>query len=125
MSAMGSAVEFYDKLLAAEDDRSRARVIAEGFERLEERYPEVRELVTQTHLSETERRLQKEIEQIRREIEEIRRETEQIRRGTVETEGRLRLEIEQVRSSILRWLVGLMAGQTAVILAAIFAMVQA
>ena len=118
MSAMGSAVEFYDKLLAAEDDRSRARVIAEGFERLEERYPEVRELVTQTHLSETERRLQKEIEQIRREIE-------QIRRGTVETEGRLRLEIEQVRSSILRWLVGLMAGQTAVILAAIFAMVQA
>ena len=95
MSAMGSAVEFYDKLLAAEDDRARARVIAEGFERLEERYPEVKEPATQTHLSETELRLQKEIAEVR-------------------------LEVERVRSSVVRWLVGLLAGQTAVIVTALF-----
>ncbi|MGM0476585.1 MAG: hypothetical protein ACQERR_05265 [Pseudomonadota bacterium] len=104
---MGSAVEFYDKLLAAEDDRARARVIAEGFERLEERYPEVKELATQTHLSETELRLRKEIIEVE---------------GRLQREiGEVRLEVERVRSSVLRWLVGLMAGQTAVIVTALFA----
>ncbi|MBK5937533.1 hypothetical protein [Halorhodospira halophila] len=94
---MTSVVELYEQLASAPDDKTRARLIAEVFERMEERYPEVKDpevkdLATQTHLRETELRLQK--------------------------------EIEQLRSSVLRWLVGLLAGQTAVILAAIFAIAR-
>ena len=89
---MTSVVELYEQLASAPDDKTRARLIAEAFERMEERYPEVKDLATQTHLRETELRLQK--------------------------------EIEQLRSSVLRWLAGLLAGQTAVIVAAIFAIAR-
>lgn len=111
---MTSVVEFYEQLASAPDDKTRARLIAEAFERMEERYPEVKELATQSGMRETELRLQKEI---------------------VEAEGRLRLEIEQLRadliermeqmrSGILRWVVGLLAGQTLVLLAAVFAIAR-
>jgi len=68
---MTSVVELYEALTSAEDDRARAKVIAEAFERLEDRYPHLPELVTQGHLRETELRLQKEIEQVRLEIGEV------------------------------------------------------
>ncbi|ABM61470.1 hypothetical protein [Halorhodospira halophila] len=97
---MTSVVELYEQLASAPDDKTRARLIAEAFERMEERYPEVKDLATQTHLRETELRLQKEIEQLR---------------------GDLTREIKQLRSGVVRWVVGLLAGQTAVILAAFFA----
>jgi chromosome segregation ATPase len=90
---MTSVVELYEALTSAEDDRARAKVIAEAFERLEDRYPHLPELATQGHLRETELRLQKEIEQVRLEIEQVRGEIR-------ETEGRLQLEIEQVRGDI-------------------------
>jgi hypothetical protein len=76
---MTSSVALYEALTSATDDRARARVIAEAFERLEERYPHLPDLATQAHLRETELRLQKEIEVVRREIEGVRREIEQIR----------------------------------------------
>jgi chromosome segregation ATPase len=141
---MTSPIQLYEALTSAPDDKTRARIIAEAFERMEERYPEVKDLATRTALSETELRLQKEIEEVRKEIAEV--------------EGRLRLEIEEVRkemagihkdiaglhkeiagihseiadvrvvvaetkASILRWVAGLLAGQTAVIIAALFAIV--
>ena len=65
---MTSSVALYEALTTATDDRTRARVIAEAFERLEERYPHLPDMVTQGHLRETELRLQKEIEQVRGEI---------------------------------------------------------
>ena len=107
---MTSVVELYEALTSAEDDRARARVIAEAFERLEDRYPHLPELATQGHLRETELRLQKEIEQVRGEVEKARGETREI-------EGRLRLELEKVRgeiaeakAGIIRWTVGWTAG---------------
>jgi hypothetical protein len=106
---MPSAIELYEQLSTAPDEKTRARLIAEAFERMEERYPEVKDLATQSGMRETELRLQKEIETVRREI--------------VEAEGRLVKEIEQVRASTLRWLVSLLVGQTAVILAALFALI--
>ena len=51
---MGTVVELYEALASAPDDRARARLIAEAFERLEERYPHLPDLVTQRHLRETE-----------------------------------------------------------------------
>ena len=159
---MTSAVAFYEQLSSAPDDKTRARLIAEAFERMEERYPEVRDLATQAALTETalqlkkeiieaEGRLQIEIEQLRgeigrdieqlrgelnrdieqlrgaigRDIEQLRgefnREIEQLRVEQRDSEGRLSKEIEQMRSSGLRWVVGLLSGQTLVIITALFA----
>ncbi|MDZ7750200.1 MAG: hypothetical protein U5S82_00735 [Gammaproteobacteria bacterium] len=129
---MTSPIQLYEALTSAPDDKTRARIIAEAFERMEERYPEVKDLATRTALSETELRLQKEIEITRKEIVEaegrLRVEIEQVRKEIAGVEGRLRLEIEQVRTgiaesraSIVRWVVSLLAGQTVVLIAALFA----
>jgi hypothetical protein len=47
LTDMNSAVQLYEALTSAPDDRTRARLIAEAFERLEERYPHLQDLVTQ------------------------------------------------------------------------------
>ncbi len=65
---MTSSVALYEALTTAPDDRTRARVIAEAFERMEERYPHLRDLATQGHVRESELRLQREIEQVRAEL---------------------------------------------------------
>jgi hypothetical protein len=96
-----SVVQLYEALASAPDDRARARVIAEAFERLEERYPHLPDLVTQGHLRETELRLQKEIEQLRGDltlrIEHLR--------------GEMKADIERSRNSLLLWLIPLMFAQ--------------
>ena len=140
---MTSSVALYEALTAAPDDRTRARVIAEAFERLEERDLHLPDLATQSHVRESELRLQKEIEQVRADlkadIEQIRAElkanVEQIRAELHQSELRLQKEIEQVRSDLkldierlrtelartkvdlLKWIVPLMLGQVALIAA--------
>ncbi len=125
---MSSSVALYEALTNAPDERARARVIAEAFERFEERYPHLPELATQSHVRESELRLQKEIEQVRAElkhdIEQLRAEVEQGRGALRETELRLLKEIEQVRSEtvrtkvdLLKWIVPLMFAQIAAIAA--------
>ena len=96
-----SVLDLYDKLRTAPNDEARARIIAEAFEALEERYPHLADMATRTHLGETELRLIKEIEQVRadltKEIEQVRadltKEIEQVRAD-------LTKEIEQVRSDL-------------------------
>ena len=125
---MTSSVALYEALTSAPDDRTRARVIAEAFERLEERYPHLPDLATQGHVRESELRLQKEIEQVRAELREselrLQKEIEQVRAELRESELRLQKEIEQVRAEIarakvdmLKWIVPLMVGQVVVIAA--------
>jgi vacuolar-type H+-ATPase subunit I/STV1 len=143
---MNSAVALYEALTSAPDDRTRARLIAEAFERLEERYPHLPDLATQGHVREAELRLQKETEQIRgdiktveltlqKEIEEIRgdiktveltlrKEIEEVRGDIKAVELTLQKEIEQVRveiartkNDLLKWLVPLMFGQVLAIAA--------
>jgi len=63
---MGSVVELYEALASAPDER--ARLIGAAFERLEERYPHLPDLVTLQKLGEMELRLRKAIEQIRRDL---------------------------------------------------------
>ena len=138
---MGTVVELYEALASAPDDRARARLIAEAFERLDERYPHLADLATRQHLRETELRLVKEIEQLRGEvktdieqlrgevktdIEQLRGETkteiEQLRGEIREVELRLQKEIVQVRAdltlqiersrnTLLMWLIPLMFAQ--------------
>ncbi|MBK8639404.1 MAG: DUF1640 domain-containing protein [Chromatiaceae bacterium] len=98
---MGTVVELYEALASAPDERARARLIAEAFERLEERYPHLPDLVTQQDLRETELRLLKEIEQLRG---EVKTDIEQLR-GEVKTEieqlrGEVKTDIEQLRGDI-------------------------
>ena len=104
---MSSVVELYEALSTAPADRTRARVIAEAFERLEDRYPHLPELATQGHVRESELRLQKEIEQVRA---DLRVEIEQLR-------SELKLDIERVKSDLLKWLIPLMFAQVAAIAA--------
>jgi uncharacterized protein YjbJ (UPF0337 family) len=109
---MGSVVELYEALASAPDERARARVIADAFERLEERYPHLPDLVTNQQLRETELRLQKEIEQVRADLRvrieqlrgEVKIEIEQLR-GEVKTQieqlrGEVKTEIEQLRGEV-------------------------
>ncbi|WP_373508137.1 DUF1640 domain-containing protein [Thiocapsa sp.] len=120
---MSSVVELYEALASAPDERARARVIAEAFERLEERYPHLPELVTQGHLRESELRLTREIEQLRADLTirieqlrgEIKTEIEQLR-GEVKTEiqqlrGEMTTAIERSRNTLLLWLIPLMFAQ--------------
>ena len=105
---MSAALRLYEQLTEAKDDKTRARLIAEAFDELEARFPQLTDLATQGHLRESELRLRKEIELVRAELRE--------------TELRLQKEIEQIRADIarakvdiLKWIVPLMVGQVAVI----------
>jgi hypothetical protein len=116
-----SSVALYEALTTAPDDRTRARVIAEAFERLEERYPHLPELATQAHVRESELRLQKEIEQVRAEIEQVRAGIEQVRaelkRDIEQVRADLKLEIARSRNDLLKWLFPMLLAQVGVIAA--------
>ena len=117
-SPMASVVELYEALASAPDDRARARVIAEAFERLEERHPHLPDLVTQHHLRETELRLQREIEQVRADLTLA---IEQLR-GEVQTQieqlrGEVKADIERSRNTLLAWLIPMMFAQVGAIAA--------
>jgi hypothetical protein len=141
---MPSAIQLYDKLLAAPDDKTRARLIAEAFERLEERYPPIADLATQASVKETELRLLKEIETVRKEMREmegkLRLEIEGVRKEIREVESGLRLEIEGMRkemremegklrietvrkeiavlkTDLIKWIIGLLIAQTGILIA--------
>jgi len=118
---MISSVALYEALTTAPDDRARARVIAEAFERLEERYPHLPELATQAHVRESELRLQKEIEQVRAEIEQVRAGIEQVRaelkRDIEQVRADLKLEIARSRNDLLKWLFPMLLAQVGVIAA--------
>ncbi|QGU33901.1 DUF1640 domain-containing protein [Thermochromatium tepidum] len=115
---MTSVVELYEALSTAPDDRTRARVIAEAFERVEDRYPHLPELATQGHVRESELRLQREIEQVQAnlklEIEQLRSE---LKRDIEQLRAELKLDIAQVKIDLLKWLVPLMFAQVAAIAA--------
>ncbi|MBN2886965.1 MAG: DUF1640 domain-containing protein [Chromatiaceae bacterium] len=125
---MRSTIALYEALSSAPDERARAKIIAEAFEQLEERYPHLSELATQGHVRESELRLQKDIEQVRAELREselrLQKEIEQVRAELRESELRLLKEIEGVRKEVatvkvdlLKWMVPLMLGQVALIAA--------
>ncbi len=101
-----SVIDLYEQLASAPDDKARARIIAQAFEALAERYPNLAEAATRTDLSETELRLAKEIEQVRLQTEQVRadltKEIEQVRGEIKETELKLTREIEQVRADLTK-----------------------
>jgi len=123
-----SVIDVYEQLLSAPDDKTRARIIATAFERLEDRYPELKDLATATGVRETELRLLKEIEKIRQETQQIRadmhkfeqqvradmhqseqqiradmhKSEQQIQANMHAMEQQIRKEIEQIRADVLQ-----------------------
>jgi seryl-tRNA synthetase len=99
-----SVIDVYEQLLSAPDDKTRARIIATAFERLEDRYPELKDLATATGVRETELRLLKEIEQIRQETQQIRADMhkfeQQVQANMHAMEQQIRKEIEQIRADM-------------------------
>ena len=94
---MSVALRVFERLTETGEDPARAKVIAEGFEQLEEQHPGLQGLATQSRISETELRLHKEI----REVEAtLRRDIESVRLEIREVEAGLRREIESVRLEI-------------------------
>jgi len=109
---MGSVVELYEALASAPDERARARLIAAAFERLEERYPHLPDLVTHQQLRETELRLQKEIEQVRADLSlQIERLRGEVKTDIEQLRGEVTTAIERSRNSLLMWLIPLMFAQ--------------
>jgi hypothetical protein len=118
-----SVIELYERLRKAPDDEARARIIAEAFEQLEDRYPEIKDLATAGGLRESELRLQKEIEQVRADltqrIEQVRadltQQIEQVRADLTQRIEQVRadlsVQMERMRYSLLRWIFTLLATQ--------------
>ena len=110
---MGMALRIYEQLTEAGEDRARAKVIADGFEQLEQRTAPLQDVATQGHLRETELRLQKEIETVRLEIREcelrLQKEIEDVRleiQGVpLEMKG-VEAQGEKNRADLVRWVVG-------------------
>ncbi len=101
---MSVALRLFDQLTDAGEDRQRARLIAQAFEELEDRYPELKDIATQGYVRESELRLLKEIEAVRLEIKQVeaglRKEIEAVRLEIKQVEAGLRKEIEAVRLEI-------------------------
>jgi len=68
---MGAALDLYAKLADTTDDKERARLIADAFEALEARFPQLNDLATQGHVRESELRLQKEIKGVELQIKQV------------------------------------------------------
>ena len=124
---MGYALKIYEAF--REYGEEKARILAEAFEELEKRYPQILDMATKKDLTETELKLTKEIEEIRLEVEQVRKEMkevelrlqgeiEQVRKELKETELKLTKEIEQVRreisetkASLVKWMFLFWTGQ--------------
>jgi predicted phage-related endonuclease len=148
---MGYALKIYEAF--REYGEEKARVLAEAFEELEKRYPQILDMATKRDLSETELRLIKEIEDTRKEIkelelkltkeiedtrkeikelelkltkevEQVRLEVEEVRKEIKEVELKLTKEIEQVRFSTIKWIAGLIGGQTVVLITTFFTLLK-
>ena len=124
---MGYALKIYEAF--REYGEEKARILAEAFEELEKRYPQILDMATKKDLTETELKLTKEIEEVRLEVEQVRKEMkevelrlqgeiEQVRKELKETELKLTKEIEQVRreisetkASLVKWMFLFWTGQ--------------
>jgi hypothetical protein len=107
---MSTAFELYTKLKQTSSDDERAEVIAQAFDALEARFPQLTDVATQGHVRETELRLQKEIKEVEARLQkEIKGLELQIR----EVDARLQQRISQLNVSLhqalaaqTRWLIG-------------------
>jgi predicted RNase H-like nuclease (RuvC/YqgF family) len=120
---VSTALTLYEQLTEAGEDSARARIFANAFNALEERLPALDTLATRTQLSETALSLTREIEQLRKEVQEVRREIKELdarlTREMKEGEVRLVTAMGELKATTIRWVVGLLLGQTGILVAAL------
>ncbi|MGY6276103.1 hypothetical protein [Methylomonas sp. MgM2] len=90
---MSVALRLYEQLTEAGEDRTRAKAIADAFEQLEERYPNLKDVATESHVRETELRLQKEIKEVEAKLQ---KEIKEIDIRIKEVEARLQKELREI-----------------------------
>ncbi|MBI3813720.1 MAG: DUF1640 domain-containing protein [Nitrospinae bacterium] len=120
-------------------DEEKAKVLAEAFAKLEERYFHVENVATVQDLKNEGLRLEKEIEKVRleiretelrltKEIEKVRldltKEIEKVRLEIKETELKLTKEIMESKQSILRWLFGFWITQATFVIGVIWVLLK-
>lgn len=94
---MSVALRLYEQLTEAGEDKTRAKLIADAFEQLEDRYPHLKEVATHGHVRESELRLIREIHELDGKLQ---KEIEGVRLEIKEVERRLQTEIKEVEIQI-------------------------
>jgi len=84
----------------------RTHLIADAFERSEERYPNLQKAVTSAEARETELSLQKEIEGVRKEIEDVRMEIKRVEGTLVKEIKDVELRLTQAIHRQTLWVIG-------------------
>jgi hypothetical protein len=101
---MSIALVLYEQPNEAGEDKTRAKLITDACDRLEERYPQQIKVAIQSQVRKTELRLQKEIESVRLDIGEaegrLRKETEPVGLKITEAEGSPRKGAESFRLQV-------------------------
>jgi hypothetical protein len=101
---MSAAFDLYTKLKHTSSDEERAEVIAQAFDALEARFPQLNDLATQGHVREAELRLQKEIKGVELQIKEVETRLQKDIKGVelqiMELESRLQKDIKGVELQI-------------------------
>jgi hypothetical protein len=123
-ASMSLALKIYE---AFKDNEQKAKVLSEVIDDLERRSVSTERLATKDDLEITRLTLQKEIEEVRKQTEEVRltlqKQIEEVRltlqKEISEVYLSLGKEIEVVRSSIIKWVAGLVVVQTGVLVAVI------
>ena len=114
---MSAALQLYEQLTEATDDKTRARLIAEAFDALETRFPQIADLATRGDVREGELRLQKEIKEVearlQKEIKAVEFKISEVERGLRQEIKAVELKISEVEVSLhkamaaqTRWLLG-------------------
>ena len=98
---MSAALQLYTQLTEAPDDKTRARLIADAFDALEARFPQITDLATQGHVRESELHLQKEIKEVEARLQKEIKEVEaRLQKEIKEIEARLQAEIKAIELQI-------------------------
>ena len=98
---MSVALRLYEQLTEAGEDRTRARAIADAFEQLEERYPNLKDVATHGHVREAELRVSLQIKEVEVKLEKEIKEVEaKLEKEIKEVEAKLEKEIKEVEAKL-------------------------
>ncbi len=107
---MSAALELYAQLTEAPDEKTRARLIADAFDALEARFPNISDLATQGHVRESELRLQKEIREVearlQKEIKEVDARLQEHIKGVELQIKQVEVNLHKAMAAQTRWLLG-------------------
>jgi len=107
---MSAALDLYAKLTETTDEKERARLIAEAFDALEARFPQLNDLATQGHVRESELRLQKEIKEVEARLQKAINEgdanLQKEIKGVELQIKQVEVNLHQVMAAQTRWLLG-------------------